>query len=229
MKHTLLAICLLAVVYGSHARPAIFVNDSDRIDLGIVNPRVVDNRFTVYNRGDDTLEIISMAASCSCTSFNIDKRKIGPNDSATAGYKIDLREINGERVYHIYFNTNDSAHLKKDINIHAEVYRDLESVPKKLGGIFNMRFGDTATYKLELINSGENEIKITEAKISDPNLFTLISTVPENCTIPQHSSKALDFKIKANQRSATISKLILYTTSKTVPELEYTFIMETAR
>jgi len=87
-------LTLLFPLFGSAAEGYKLVCDEPVYDFGTVDQSaVVTNVFTIRNEGDLTFPLRHIYASCSCTKGKLDKRMIGPGETAkfTAVFKAVRR------------------------------------------------------------------------------------------------------------------------------------------
>lgn len=88
--------------------------------------QVVEYVFKVKNLGNEVLEIKKIATSCACTTGEINKEKINPNEEAELLVKYDTGAMSGphgkgeqERI--IYVKSNDPSNPQAEVMIYAHV------------------------------------------------------------------------------------------------------------
>ena len=106
--------------------PKIEINPKDfyfgEIDYG----QVVNYSFLVKNVGSEILEIKRVSTSCACTTAEIKKEKINPNETAELQVVYDTGAMSGphgmgeqERI--IYVKSNDPINPQTEVMIYANV------------------------------------------------------------------------------------------------------------
>lgn len=85
---------------------------------------VVSTDFTVFNNGNQTLEIGRITTSCGCTSAKISTKEIEPNQSAKLTVVFDPN-VHGEPVEKfkrmVFLETNDSNNKKAVVEIWIDI------------------------------------------------------------------------------------------------------------
>lgn len=88
--------------------------------------QIVEHSFKVKNSGKEVLEIRKLATSCACTTAEINKERINPNEEAELLVRYDSGAMSGphargkqERI--IYIRSNDPLNPQIEIMIYAYV------------------------------------------------------------------------------------------------------------
>lgn len=96
--------------------------DFEEIEYG----QIVEHTFKVRNLGKEVLEIKKLATSCACTTAEINKERINPNEEAELLVKYDTGAMSGphgrgeqERI--IYIKSNDPINPQVEVKIYAYV------------------------------------------------------------------------------------------------------------
>lgn len=217
MKYILI---LLTVCLSIQAKPVFYINDNNSIDLDTLYPKEYKFKYYLKNLGDDDLQIESLGASCGCTDINIDARTIKPSDSAALNITINLQKFTGERIYYLYFETNDPDLPELKLPIRFFVYRDLLINPKDLPIKFNIKSEEEIEYKFNIMNLGDKDL-ILKIPIEDNAQFDILEFSGKNETIKSGVNKTLTLKLKYKKGAGFVStKLKIPTTSKAVPLVE---------
>ena len=85
---------------------------------------IVKTTFVVKNNGVEILEIGELSTSCSCTSAEISKIKINPNDTATLTVYFDPDfhdEPQGKITRTVFIPTNDSSLPEAEVQIKVDI------------------------------------------------------------------------------------------------------------
>ncbi len=87
---------------------------------------ILEYTFKVKNLGKEVLEIRKVATSCACTTAEINKERINPNEEAELLVRYDTGAMSGshakgnqERI--IYIRSNDSLNPQIEVMIYAYV------------------------------------------------------------------------------------------------------------
>ena len=93
-----------------HADGAPLKFDTTLHDFGKISDETpVSYSFKVVNRGDKTINITGVKASCGCTASAASKMKLEPNDETTIDVRFDPSGRNGPEVKTVTITTDDQA------------------------------------------------------------------------------------------------------------------------
>jgi len=71
----------------------ILVCDTIKKDYGKIKKNdLVHQKFTLYNKGKETVTILEFDASCNCTSLEISKKNILPSDSTIVAMRVETKD-----------------------------------------------------------------------------------------------------------------------------------------
>ena len=88
---------------------------------------IAEHTFKVKNLGTETLEIKRIATSCACTSAEVGKKILKPDEETNlkviynTGLMGDSPHAKGEQERIIYIKTNDPINPQVEVTIHAYV------------------------------------------------------------------------------------------------------------
>lgn len=108
------------------SRPQIEITpqtfDFNEIEYG----SIVEHTFKIKNLGKEVLEINKIATSCACTSAEVDKEIIRPNEEVSLKviYNTGLMSgshAKGDQERIIYVKSNDPINPQAEVTIHAYV------------------------------------------------------------------------------------------------------------
>lgn len=107
-------------------QPKISANPTS-FDFGEVEyGQILEHAFSIKNLGKEVLEIKKIATSCACTTAEINKEKINPNEEAELLVRYDTEAMSGshakgnqERI--IYIRSNDPSSPQIEVMIYAYV------------------------------------------------------------------------------------------------------------
>jgi hypothetical protein len=227
MKYFNLLILFLIFSQNLYSIPELFIDRENLFRVDTVMPFELEKKIMFYNIGDSDLIIDSLKASCGCTSFKLSKDTIAPRDSSELTLRINLTSVGGNQQYHLYFKSNEPGATKNAVTLNLFVYRDLLSNPKKLPSYFNINNGDTLTYTIALENASNEKIYINNPVVEDDTKLQIIAMLPEEKSIAPHTSKEYEIKLIIKRKGFVVSKLIIPTSSHSVPKLEYSIVTST--
>lgn len=86
----------------------LLVCETIKKDFGKIKKNdLVHQKFTLYNKGTETVTILEFDASCNCTSLEISKKSIQPGDSTIVAMRIETKEkTKGLHVVNATLKTN---------------------------------------------------------------------------------------------------------------------------
>jgi hypothetical protein len=162
-KNIFVLIFLLAA--GLFAKPAIKFK-STTIDFGEVESgKIVDINFEFENTGSDLLIIKNVAPSCGCTTTGLAKKEFNAGEKGTIPVKFNSSGYNGKVIKTITVTTNDTDSAETRLTLSGTIMiKDFAQADLKPDSInFDMvTIGKTYTRKLNLSNSGTNDLRIIE-------------------------------------------------------------------
>lgn len=227
MRIYFVILTLLISFQNIYSQPKLYIDTENISKIDTVFPIEYEKFIILYNIGNEKLVISNLGASCGCTSFVLSKDTILPQDSSELYIRINLATAEGNKLYHVYFSTNDTLAPKQALDINLFVYRDLISEPKKLPSFSNVALGSILTYELSLQNLSDMDIEIQNPVSEDNSKYEILSIFPDEKIIPKHSKKAYEIKIQVIKKEFILSKMIIPTNSTSVPKLEYTVMIST--
>ena len=125
--------------------------------------------FTIWNLGEEILEIKNTHASCNCTSFTMDKKIIESGDKAVLSCRIDTEGKYEKDDVGITVESNDPEKPGIHFKITGEVIRTIEALPSKM----NLGIIPVNTLKTRLVafrGTGVKSEKIDKVKFSNKNM-----------------------------------------------------------
>lgn len=142
-----------------YCQPKYLLVGGTHLDLGDVPNFIPSKRtLTIKNVGTDTLIITDVGSTCGCTATLLSQDHIAPSDSGTLSVTFDAKRFEGKVEKRISMRTNDTAHIRVEIKIIANVIKLLEIEPEY---IFFKAVKDSATTQtLTLKNVSPQTISI---------------------------------------------------------------------
>ena len=162
-KYIFIFIFLLAAIVV--AKPAIKFK-SATIDFGEVESgKIVDINFEFENSGSELLLIKNIIPACGCTTAGLAKKEYKAGEKGTIASKFNTSGYNGKVIKTITVTSNDPNAAETRLTISGTVtvkdYAQAELKPDSIN--FDVvTIGKTYTRKLNLSNSGTNDLRIIE-------------------------------------------------------------------
>ena len=162
-KKVFVLVFLLAAAL--FAKPAIKFKNTT-IDFGEVESgKIVDINFEFENTGSDLLIIKNVIPACGCTATGLAKKEYKAGEKGTIPAKFNSTGYNGKVIKTITVITNDpdSAEIRLTLSgtIIVKDFAQADLKPESIN--FDMvTIGKTYTRKLNLSNSGNNDLRIIE-------------------------------------------------------------------
>ncbi len=157
------------------------VAEPSRIDLGTFHEgQLKTGRFFLKNHSDKTVQIVSVAASCGCTTSSLDRREIAGGDSATLELLLDSSGKSGKLLLQATVNYQTTDPVTKNIQyFHLPVEMRVEIIPDYEYSPREMAFDSNRSAKTQVVFHpvGSKSIEIKQAKLLKPFLFTEILSV----------------------------------------------------
>jgi hypothetical protein len=165
MKKSVLALFILSMALTIAAKPAIKFK-SLTVDFGEVESgQLVDINFEFENSGSDPLIITNVVPSCGCTTAGLVKKEYKPGEKGTIAIKFNSSGYNGKIIKTITVLSNDPGAAETRLTISGSaVVKDFAQADLKPERINfeTVVVGKTYTRKLNLSNSGTNDLRIIE-------------------------------------------------------------------
>ena len=204
---------LTASLIAQFDSPKIVVPESEHNFGNITEGEVVSHNFVVYNRGNDTLTISRVKASCGCTAAEPNNNNLLPGDSTSIKVEFNSSRRNGVQKKYVYVFSNDLKTPQMRLVFTANVINKdgLSSVEKpniKLSkynhNFGNVKEGQILDLKIAVSNNGNGDLKIKKVKSSCGCTAALMS---ENLLKPNETSE-LKIEFDTKNLSGQIARTI---------------------
>ncbi|MFH1761700.1 MAG: DUF1573 domain-containing protein [bacterium] len=137
--------------------PVLWIKEPDynfgKVDQGAN----VFHAFSFKNTGGKKLEIKEVKPGCGCTAGEVNKRFLGPGDTASVLITFNTTGYNGEVSKTVKIFSNDAKEPQKTIRITGIVQVDLIATPSRL--YLNLEY-DNNPRELEIKNNSNRKIKL---------------------------------------------------------------------
>jgi hypothetical protein len=130
-----LAILMTATV--APAAPQVTIMPPE-IDFGrLEQHQVREGSLTIYNNGDETLEILDVKSSCGCTVAEPAVSSLAPGENTSLHVTFDSKTFQGDQQKPVTIYTNDPARSEIQIMVTAFVYVPVMVYPPHKSVAFN--------------------------------------------------------------------------------------------
>lgn len=193
----------------------------DSVNWGRIAPGKLKHEIKVVNMGGDTLRIKDVHPSCGCTTAPLDKKNLGPGDTATISVELDAIHKTGLIQKSLTITTNDSARPSLVVPLIAEITRDIAVLPDNVPPVMVKKVGDEGTTSVVLRNTSDHPVNVEPPVLSpSPVLVRFDMTGPK--TLAPGDSMTLTLHVKVLKQEGGSAQFSLATSSQMVPKIELT-------
>ncbi|MCX6555340.1 MAG: DUF1573 domain-containing protein [Candidatus Aminicenantes bacterium] len=169
MKKCILGLSILLASVQMFAKPVIKFK-SMFVDFGEVESgQMVDVNFEFENAGSDLLIIKNIVPSCGCTTAGLAKKEYKAGEKGTIASKFNTSGYNGKVIKTITVTSNDAETAEVRLTFSGTVlikdFAQADLKPERID-FTAVAVGKTYTRKLNLSNSGTNDLRIIEVSCS---------------------------------------------------------------
>ncbi|MBN2399862.1 MAG: DUF1573 domain-containing protein [Candidatus Aminicenantes bacterium] len=165
MKKSVFALFILLTTLQIFAKPTIKFKNTT-VDFGEVESgQITEINFEFENTGSDLLIIKKIISSCGCTTIDLAKKEYKAGEKGTITSKFNSRGYQGKVVKTITVLSNDPDAAEIRLMLSGTVtikdFAQADLKPERIN--FQMvKVGKTYVRKLNLSNSGTNDLRIIE-------------------------------------------------------------------
>lgn len=174
---------MAGVVEDTTGAPMIDVQPATQLDMGIVQRDAPTTKAVVVsNKGQSTLEIMSVRTSCGCTAAKIDQNKklIPPGGQADIEVTVDPLKITGfESRKTLTINSSDPARPRIDLEVLAKIDPEFEIIPATID-FGQVRKGATPTQVMRLRQLMNEPFELSDLKLTSKDIKASFVKVPED-------------------------------------------------
>jgi hypothetical protein len=162
-------------LFGLLAALQIFANPnikfkSTTVDFGEVESgKIVDINFEFENTGSDLLIIKNVIPACGCTTAGLAKKEYKAGEKGMITIKFNTSGYNGKAIKSITVISNDLDAAETRLTISGAImvkdFAQADLKPERIN-FETVTIGKTYTRKLNLSNSGTNDLRIIEVSCS---------------------------------------------------------------
>jgi hypothetical protein len=182
MKRFPLPVCILMIsalslfAQNTHA-PSIYF-DSQTMDFGkILEGQKLKHVFKFANKGTATLEVLSVVASCGCTSTLLSQKSIKAGQDGQIEVVVDTSGRSGALSKTVTVTSNDPLHQQVVLTMTAQVEPEFAlSQPSVYFG--NVPKGQEATKEITITVQPPKPVNFLSVESNDPGVTVRIEPVP---------------------------------------------------
>jgi hypothetical protein len=182
MKQFLHAACIL--IFSSMLLIAQNINapsisfDAQTKDFGkILEGEKLKHIFKFVNKGTQTLEVQSVAASCGCTSTLLSKKSLKPGQDGQIEVAVDTSGRTGDLNKTVTVTSNDPLHQQVVLTITAQVEPEFTlSSPSVYFG--NVPKGQEITKEITITVQSPKPVSLLSVESNDPQVTVRLEPVP---------------------------------------------------
>lgn len=126
---------------------------------------IVQHSYWIRNKGNDTLQIISVKPGCGCTTAPLSKEKIAPDDSALLKVTFDSKNMVGKMVKDVEIFSNDPQKPSTSVRFFAVVNREHDFVRATPNALRFSKFGAKDGRMVKALDIKNGSIETIELKV----------------------------------------------------------------
>jgi Protein of unknown function (DUF1573). len=175
-------------------------------------------KIKIFNDGDDTLKIYSVKPGCGCTAAPLDRNAIEPKGFATLDVTLIVPRSPGSHTKPITFRTNDPEKSETYLYLKVEVVPPLKFFPDSKIMASNLLIGDTATYKIVMKNTTDENIVVKQPTVEPAN--SISTNLKPDLVLPPNQEFVLEVKIFPETIGNFSGKVKFWTNLMDFPKVE---------
>ncbi len=200
--------------------PKLMIVGGDSIAWGRVAPGVLKYDLKIVNAGGDTLRITEVHPSCGCTTAPLDKRNLGPGDTAHVAVSVDVASRTGDQHKSLTITSNDSTRKVLVLPLTAFVVRELVMHPEYFPVIDSAKTGVEKPSTITIVNTGTEPYTIQPPTLTTAAemLVRFDMTAPHDVA-PGDSLRVTAF-VKPIHEGTSSAEVVFNTSNKNTPTLK---------
>lgn len=215
-----LSVLLLAFCSISAFSQAKFeIEGGDTYDWGVIKEDVNELKAKVIfkNTGTVPLEISAVRPGCGCTTAPLSKNTINPKDTAMLDVTLRVGTMTGQVHKSITITCNDPLAPTKVLSLKAMIQKPLMATPKYPSYGQKLPLGKPVSVKVELENSTDEDLTITELALTPDNL---VVDIAKGDKLAKNSKRILNMLYIPTQPASFNTKVIIKTNNEKIQPLE---------
>jgi hypothetical protein len=168
------ALATLLSVGAATAAPQVTIMPPE-IDFGhLEQHQVREGSLTIYNNGDETLQILDVKSTCGCTLAEPAVSVLAPGENTTLQVTFDSKTFQGQQHKPVTIYTNDPARGEIQVMVSAFVDVPVMVYPPHKSVAFNkVAVGSTATQSIAFEAPGSDDLAV-EVERARADLFDVV-------------------------------------------------------
>lgn len=203
-----------------HGPAKISVVGGDSVGWGRVPPGMLTHEVKIVNAGSDTLKINDVHPSCGCTTAPIDKKNLGPGDTATVKVTMDVSNRTGEQHKSLTITSNDSSRKVLIIPLTADVVREMELVPEFFPVLDSAKLGTEQNTALLIKNTGSEAVTVQPPMFKNAPEMVVRFDMTQARQIAPGDSLRVTATVRPIKEGTASAEAVFNTSSKNSPALK---------
>ena len=200
------------------AQPHIDFPDGTILDWGIVRPKdhPLNGKIIIQNSGTDTLKIVNVQPTCGCTYAPLTKNILLPGEKTDLAITLSISNYEGPISKHIRIYSNDPKHSLMDVELKANIQREVFVTPSNMVSFTDLKVGQTAKQILNITNKTQKDVKIFVASVSPRELQVKIK---DGTIVKAGEVYLLELSFTPQQDGILKGRVLLQTDNVDYPEI----------
>ncbi len=200
------------------AQPQINFPNGTVLDWGIVRPKdhPLNGKVVIKNTGNDTLKIVNVQPTCGCTYAPLAKNLLTPGESTDLAITLSISNFEGPISKHIRIYSNDPKHSLMDVELKANIEREIFVAPSNMVSFTDLRVGQTGKQLLNITNKTQKEVKVFVSSVAPAELQVKIK---DGTIIKPGDVYPLELSITPQQDGILKGRVLLQTDNVDYPEI----------
>jgi len=200
------------------AQPQIDFPDGTTLDWGIVRPKdhPLNGKMIIKNSGTDTLKILNVQPTCGCTYAPLSKNLLLPGESTDLVITLSISNFEGPISKHIRIYSNDPKHSLMDVELKANIQREVFVTPNNMVSFTDLKVGQTAKQFLNITNKTQKDVKIFLVSVSPSEVQVKIK---DGTIVKAGESYSLELSFTPQQDGILKGRILLQTDNVDYPEI----------
>ena len=165
------ALAILLVHGLCSSQPKLVIPSGTTLNFGDIWSQSAQRLVAIRNRGNDTLLVTNVSASCGCTGVLMSNDHIAPGDSGTLAITFDASRFDGAVEKYVSFESNDKQNAKVVITFHANIHKTLQFDPSHFylltspdsvqSGEINIHNASTRSIRILSVSAEPDQLTLT--------------------------------------------------------------------